>query len=764
MKLLLHKISLISGSVSFILGIVVLLGWHTHSPALIQVHPSFVPMQYNTALGFLFCGIGLVAANFSGFDVKRIAGLFLILLGGLTLIQYIFNIDVGIDQLLMKHYIEVKTSHPGRMAPNTALCFSLFGLTLSIANKPEELAKKSIVIGILGGLVLALGAVAFGGYVLVLETAYGWGNLTRMAVHTAFGFMALGLGIIAFSWKVDQSSENQAPGWTPILVAIASITTTFLLWQAEIVNLKKQINNKLEIKAGHIRDQILLELNTGIQGLTHLVKLWEAEEKPAKDDWIADTTLSFQHNPMMRTIKWLDPSYRAIWVALQKGQENIFEKDLSSFKDLSPSLNKARDKRQVLVKSQINLTLSGRALLIFMPVFHGIDFNGFILGIFNYEDFLTKVMKNVDEDLSVELVDGSLSENQNSFLNIGKNRSFSLSFEFFENHMRLLVNPGPGWQKLNKSFLPMAILIIGFLMTFFLSMLLHFAIKYKGAVLKTETVNKMLEKKIEERQLADLALRKMAEKLEHRVTERTKELSNEVDERRKTEVELKKLSQALMQSPVSVIITDPEGVIEYINPKFIQTTGFNLNDVAGKTPRILKSKKHSADFYKELWDTILAGNEWSGEICNKKKNGEEYWERALISPILLSNGRISNFIGLLEDISERKKTEATLKNRVSELGEARRSMLNMMEDLEEAKKTAEAATRTKSEFLARMSHEIRTPMNAIIGMSQLALMTDPTPKQQDYLNKIDSSSHNLLGIINDILDFSRIEAGKLEIE
>ncbi|KWT88545.1 response regulator [Candidatus Magnetominusculus xianensis] len=111
-----------------------------------------------------------------------------------------------------------------------------------------------------------------------------------------------------------------------------------------------------------------------------------------------------------------------------------------------------------------------------------------------------------------------------------------------------------------------------------------------------------------------------------------------------------------------------------------------------------------------------------------------------------------------------KEAEETLQARVDDMGKMRLAMLNIMEDLQESRQEAEAASKAKADFLANMSHEIRTPMNAIIGMAHLALKTELTPKQRDYVQKIQHSGKHLLGIINDILDFSKIEAGKLDVE
>jgi PAS domain S-box-containing protein len=209
---------------------------------------------------------------------------------------------------------------------------------------------------------------------------------------------------------------------------------------------------------------------------------------------------------------------------------------------------------------------------------------------------------------------------------------------------------------------------------------------------------------------------------------------------------LRLLQRAIETSPVVVVIADREGFIEYVNPHVTTVTGYAVEELVGNHTRVFKSGHHTPEFYADLWATLGAGRRWHGEFCNRRKDGSLFWESASITPVSDRTGEATHYVAVKEDVTRQR---------------------SIMLQLEEARQTADAANKAKSDFLASMSHELRTPLTAIIGFSQV--LQDETfgalnPKQGRYVNNVVGAGEHLLSLINDILDLAKVESGRTELE
>lgn len=235
----------------------------------------------------------------------------------------------------------------------------------------------------------------------------------------------------------------------------------------------------------------------------------------------------------------------------------------------------------------------------------------------------------------------------------------------------------------------------------------------------------------------------------------------DINDRKVMELQLHKLAQTVEQSPENIIITNLNREIEYVNEAFVCKTGYSREEVIGKKSSLLHSGKTPPETYSSLRDALHNGRSWKGEFINKRKDGSEYVEFAHIHSIRQQDGSITNYVEIMEDITEKKQLAL-------ELDEYREHLEEKVEkrtyQLAEARERADAANQSKSVFLTNMSHEIRTPMNAIIGLTHLLQRDEPSRRQVERLDKIDTSAGHLLSIINDILDISKIEASKLILE
>ncbi len=245
----------------------------------------------------------------------------------------------------------------------------------------------------------------------------------------------------------------------------------------------------------------------------------------------------------------------------------------------------------------------------------------------------------------------------------------------------------------------------------------------------------------------------------------------DVSERKIANEEIIKLKLAVEYSPNTIIITNNKGKVEYANNKTFELTAYTQEEVLGKDPSIFKSGNTQREVYRDLWKTIKSGNVWRGELQNKKKNGELYWEKISISPLINKKGKITHFIAIKEDVTERKLAEEHIKKIYDELKVSNdiieKSLFEknlLVDELSESESKLKETIALKDKFFAIIAHDLRGPFSGFLGL------TDLMSKEADDLSvkeiktistAINKSANSLYQLIDDLLVWSRTQTGAM---
>jgi sensor domain CHASE-containing protein len=407
----LRRIVAVIGGLCSSLGLAVLIGWYTHSIALIQLRPTLAPMQFNTALCFLLAGLALMAWGV-GRCPKAILGLggVVATVGSLTVAEYLCGLNLGIDQLLFHCYITTETSNIGRMSPVSALCFALAGVALLTVGRRGASRWRPLAVGSLASVVMSVSLIALLGYALGLPGAYGWAQLTRVAMHTAAGLCLVGTGLFIVAWSAALQPGQHSPRWLPVPLALAFGAASLVLYFALESKQDEVVAETIRAGAEGAKSQVAVRMESRILSLVRMSRDWEFAGAPAEAVWEANATDYVHDIPDMQALEWIDATRRVRWIAPQAGSEGELN-NLIVEENRTAALGQADREHRPVVTRIVRLADGEQGFVIYAPIVVKGQQAGYLAGVFKAQACLERYLPAAVAD-SQSL---SVSESGNDF-------------------------------------------------------------------------------------------------------------------------------------------------------------------------------------------------------------------------------------------------------------------------------------------------------------------------------------------------------------
>ena len=522
----LDRVLLAAGGLSSLIGVLVIVGWHSHNITLLKVFPAFEAMRYNTALGFVASGVGLLLVPFNKPLALKACGLAVGFLGLLTLIQYITGVDLGVDQVLIGDTIS--SSYPGRMALSTALGFSFTGAALFVTGL-RRWPSRMLGAGIIGSIIISFGITALFGHVTGTASINAWGGFIAMAVNTAVGFTVVGFGVLASAWREDMADGRGDSRWLPILViSVGLVTGSLILWRVSAAQERRNIESAIGLKAGMISYDIRSQMESRVQALVRMANRWQAN-RPSRQVWESDARLYLEHLAGFRSIGWIDASSRPRWFVDSRGVNAPTPGESGFWERSAPT---SRDKEFITEPFPLE---GGMGFAAFAPISGNDGFEGFIVGVFAVQEFFDLTLAHDTADgYSVEIFSGAAGKIYGRYgggaIEPGSHPQEAYS-DLYGALWRSRVWPDRDALSRMRSPLPEIILAAGIISSALLGLLIYFAQTARRRARAAEAANRGLEVEVAERKRAE----EEAEWHARELACSNVELEREVVERRRAE-------------------------------------------------------------------------------------------------------------------------------------------------------------------------------------------------------------------------------------
>jgi signal transduction histidine kinase/CheY-like chemotaxis protein/HPt (histidine-containing phosphotransfer) domain-containing protein len=389
---------LISGLALMLLGVTVMLGWQLQNIALVQISPDYAPMKFNTALCFSLCGIGIMALHRNN-RMSAICGILTALIGLTTGLQYLFEMNTGLDVLFAQPFTTTRSAYPGRMSPLTCFSLTMAGFSLMLLACWRIKKYTEIASAFLASLVLAIGIIALVGYAIGVDESYGWGKVMHIALHTSVGYVVLGTALIIGSFR----KSNSLPLWgmLPALTCLTAISIG--IWQGIISHEDGVFRDEIVNEAQHIKYITENHLREVFTALDRMASRWEVSGGTPKEAWDKDAENYIAGYRSLKAVEWADRDAVIRWIVPLNEFKNIIGFSLKSEEIRRRTIEKAIATRKAHTTPVIMLKQGGTGFVYIHPLYVNNQPDGFLVSPIYIGHILELLLKESFENYDIEV-------------------------------------------------------------------------------------------------------------------------------------------------------------------------------------------------------------------------------------------------------------------------------------------------------------------------------------------------------------------------
>ncbi|HZP61752.1 MAG TPA: PAS domain S-box protein, partial [Opitutaceae bacterium] len=600
-------------------------------------------MKANAALAMALLGAVLIALEL-GHGLAAWLAVLPGLIGAVTLVEYGFHFNAGIDELLLRDQPFVDVTAPGRMHPLTAACLTLAGAVLVWKAAAPRSSWRILVQACGGSAVASIGFSSLLGWMASLPAVYHWGSNLSLSPITAVAMLLLGIAFLTMAWRENQIITGSPPAWLPLPVVVFSAMLTLIFWAGLREREVLYLGTDTQIAINNLAGAVTHELDRQIDAFERMAHRWSDTSEDATTVWETDaiTQLAASGSPGCIAIERVDDSLSTRWVYPHAGNEDALDFDHSSDPVRAAAIDTARLTSGPVISGTVRLPPHGPGFVLYAPVYHAGQFAGFAAGEFVYQTFFNSITRGLNLPANYHCVIGIAGQRVYE-INAGTTtaadpHALDQVFSIADRRVRITLTPLPQFLQQNRRYLPELALATGLGITLLLGLSVHLARSARAGQRAAEFSNRKL----------------LAENEERRRVEAMLTVSDE------------RLRLALDSTYIGIFEWQVSTRKYYYSPSVWAMLGY---DQAKKplSPEIWTSLVHPDDLlaFKDVWDRQRSGEApfIDPEYRVRAADGSWRWVYMRSRGLTPSGatGAPTRIISTIQDITARKEAEQALR-------------------------------------------------------------------------------------------------------